>query len=110
MHILDNPDADAKTANEHQMPSRRWDFIVPRTANDALNDSLKDSCKGLKGPKKETRQLRKQLAKQRKLYALHQHVANKMLSYDDYGPSANPPSPFQIIHGSKQLRHKAKKV
>ena len=115
MHILDNPGGDnndGKAANEQQTPSRRWDFIVPRTANDALNDSLNDSCKGLKGSKKEMRRLRKQIAtRQRKLYALHQHVANKMHSYDDYGlSSSNPPSPFQITQWNKQFRQKAKKV
>ena len=57
------------------------------------------------------RRLKKQIAtRQKKLYALHQHVANKMHSYEDYGPSPGPASPFQITQWSKQFRQKAKKV
>lgn len=114
-HFIDhqaNDGGDAKTVNELAVTNRRWDFIVPRTANDALNESLKDSCKGLKGSKKEMRKLKKQIAtRQRRLFVLHQqHIANKTHAYEDFGPSASPPSPFQITQWNKQFRQKAKKV
>ena len=114
-HFIDNQangESDAKTTNDHANTTKRWDFIVPRTANDALNESLKDSCKGLKGSKKEMRKLKKQIAtRQRRLFALHQqHIANKTHAYEDFGPSASPPSPFQITQWNKQFRQKVKKV
>lgn len=103
--------SEFKTSNDHHVTNRRWHFIVPPIPNDVLNDSLKDSCKGLKGSKKEMRKLKKQIAaRQRRLYAIHQHVANKMHSYEDYGHTSSPVSPFQITQWSKQLRQKAKKV
>ncbi|CAB4021065.1 Hypothetical predicted protein [Paramuricea clavata] len=57
------------------------------------------------------RKLKKQIAtRQRRLYAIHQHVSNKMQhSYEDYGPTSSPPSPFQITQWNKQFRQKAKK-
>ena len=91
-----------KATADHQSMPRRWDFIVPRAAN--------DSATNLKKSKKEMQKLKKQIAIRKRLEIHQQQYKGGFL--EDYGSPGmlSPPSHYQITQWNKHFKHKTRKV